>query len=423
MGSNKFCVDLRRPISTGIGRVGFNIAKVLLSNSSLNKDLVFLAAPETSQEVITLANNSAKVVQVNFDLFSDADLFDLPRLIKKLKIGVFITPQYWASPFIECQTIKMIHDMLPVLGNQYLPSLDEIQPVLSNASLNGMATFVNWFNKVKGTYTTWSDDKFRSIYYRKSNTLIDHYRLGMYAVTVDTAPIILTCSYYSFNQIVSVFPQAAPKLRIVYPFIETEAISVSKEAYNREFKILNVGKLSPRKNQYLLCRSFIKAYEKLSEHLKKRAELILVGGKGVQFYGSDVIDFVNKVCDKYPIRFLGTISNSKLNDLYCTSGLFVYPSAYEGFGIPIIEAMSAGLPVITSDGGGTVEAARGAAYIINDLDESTLSQSMIDVFTDDSLYENLITKGIKEAATYSFSQTSKQIESALDAMNSQETSR
>ena len=102
------------------------------------------------------------------------------------------------------------------------------------------------------------------------------------------------------------------------------------------------------------------------------------------------------------VRFLGRVSNEDLVRLYCIAKMFVFPSFYEGFGLPVIEAMACGCPVITSSVSSLPEIAGDACIIVDPEDYQKMSDSMLELLQDDDLRSSLINKGIDRAAQFSW---------------------
>ena len=132
--------------------------------------------------------------------------------------------------------------------------------------------------------------------------------------------------------------------------------------------ILTVGSFEPRKN----IGTLVKAYMHLPEKVKKQYSLVIAGGKG--WLNSDIGALIES---QYPARIqrIGYIDERDLPALYSAATVFVYPSLYEGFGLPILEAMSCGAPVITSNTSSMPEVGGKAALYFNPTDVRQLQRS------------------------------------------------
>ena len=147
--------------------------------------------------------------------------------------------------------------------------------------------------------------------------------------------------------------------------------------------VLCVASFTERKNQLRL----IKAFEKLQT---KNHELVLVGGK------SAYLDELKKYVEQNQIQFVRFLSGVPMEDLpalYQGCALFVYPSLFEGFGIPIIEAVSSAVPVVAATGSCLEEAGGGGALYANPLDVADIAQKMQKVLNNEALRRSLVDKG------------------------------
>lgn len=172
---------------------------------------------------------------------------------------------------------------------------------------------------------------------------------------------------------------------------EDDIIKIMKK-YNLPKKfILNVGTIEKRKN----ILSVIKAiYEnKIDIHL------VIVGRK-TEYY-NEIEKYIEEKKLNDRIIFLKNVSNFDLPYIYQVSDLFVYPSHYEGFGIPIIEAFASGKPVITSNRGAMQEIAGNAALFIDPNNINNIGEAINSLINNSQLYENLINLGRKRCKIFS----------------------
>jgi alpha-1,3-rhamnosyl/mannosyltransferase len=166
--------------------------------------------------------------------------------------------------------------------------------------------------------------------------------------------------------------------------------------------------LSP--NRYTLCVSTIEprkridhlimAYSLLPEALRTTYPLVLIGGKG---WHSEALHAQIQVAQQAGwLHYLGFVDELDLPALYAGAGLFIYPSIYEGFGLPVAEAMASGVPVITSNRSTLPEISAGAAYLIDPDDIDAMTAAIEFVLQDESWRQTHITAGLKVAASYSW---------------------
>ena len=160
--------------------------------------------------------------------------------------------------------------------------------------------------------------------------------------------------------------------------------------------ILSVGTLEPRKN----LTAAIKAYARLPEAVRAEMPLVIAGMKGWRTDGLD--REVAALIDKGQIRRLGYVPDEALPALYSGARVFVYPSLYEGFGLPPLEAMACGAPVIVSNRSSLPEVVGDAGLQVDALDVDGLAEAMSQVIEDDALHTALQQRGIERAKDFSW---------------------
>lgn len=166
--------------------------------------------------------------------------------------------------------------------------------------------------------------------------------------------------------------------------------------------ILFVGVLEPRKNIPFLMQGFSRL---LAEKVGYGLTLVIAGGNGWGLV--EIHKAVQSLGLQEHVVFPGFIDEEDLPDLYRGARLFVYPSLYEGFGLPILEAMACGVPVITSNTSSMPEVAGDAALLIDPLDVEGLASAMASVLIDKELKETLQQKGMARASQFSWETTAR----------------
>jgi len=402
-------IDVRRHFACGIGRVSLNFAEAALARRERWNRLILLTNSANRNRVEALAGNEAEVLIGDYPFFSRADLYELPRLIGLAGADVFVAPQFYISPLIDCPTVKMVHDLWPIRYDHWLPTTAELTGHFGPEATEGVADFLRWFERNQNDLPSWHNDHLRELYESDDN-LVRRYMIAMFCASIDTAASIPTCSWFSRNEIVHLFPLAEPRIDVIYPFMQPREAPPK----SRRFAFLHVGKFEPRKNHGLVVEAFMRAYDRLSTEDREEASLTLIGDVSYRQHGRKIVEMVRDAARDYPIHFLGVTSETKLWQHYAEAYALVFPSAFEGFGIPIVEAMSAGTPVITANRGGTREAAGGAALLVDELEPEPLAEAMLALWQDHALYQDLRERGRRHAAAFTRMRTCTQFEIAID---------
>jgi glycosyltransferase involved in cell wall biosynthesis len=245
------------------------------------------------------------------------------------------------------------------------------------------------------------------------------YRSLVIKKTINLSSKIITVSKYSKSDILQHFPDVQEELiQITYEsadsafeILETEHVNETirdKLNINNKY-LLTLGGTDPRKNTKLV----IKAFAKMKQEKEIDLNLVIVGipnWKETEFY--------KLVCSlklEKEIKFTDFISQNELVCLYNYATLFLYPSLYEGFGIPPLEAMACGTPVITSNTTSIPEIVGDAALQINPNSQEELEAAIIKLLRDDSLRNELIKRGFTRAKQFSWR---KMAEETLDIYKS-----
>ncbi|MCU0533623.1 MAG: glycosyltransferase family 4 protein [Hydrococcus sp. Prado102] len=166
--------------------------------------------------------------------------------------------------------------------------------------------------------------------------------------------------------------------------------------------ILFVSKLEPRKNIITL----IKAFNLLKQENRIEHQLILIGQKGWGY--EPILNAIATSPHTDSIYHLDYLSDELVALFYSQADVFVYPSYYEGFGLPVLEAMTLGAPVITSNTSSLPEVAGDAAILINPHDSTELAEAILKVISNSQLRQDLINKGKERAKLFSWKTTARE---------------
>lgn len=166
--------------------------------------------------------------------------------------------------------------------------------------------------------------------------------------------------------------------------------------------ILFVGSLEPRKN----VKTLFKAYSQMKESYKKEFPLVIAGGRG--WLNSDVPEMVKALGIEERVKFAGYIENADIAAVYSQAAAFAYPSLYEGFGLPILEAMQCGAPVITSNTSSMPEVAGDAAVLVVPTDAEELAAALESVLADEAKRVEMRRKGLERASRFSWERCARE---------------
>lgn len=160
--------------------------------------------------------------------------------------------------------------------------------------------------------------------------------------------------------------------------------------------LLAVGTLEPRKN----LATVIAAFEQLPQGIRQRYPLVIVGMKG---WGMDRFsDSLRKLINCGEVRLLGYVAQEDLPALYSGARLFVFPSLYEGFGLPPLEAMACGVPVIASRRASLPEVVGNAGILVEPMDDATIAGHMRTLIEDDAIHASLREAGQERAKDFTW---------------------
>jgi len=217
------------------------------------------------------------------------------------------------------------------------------------------------------------------------------------------ADAIITISQFSKEEIIELLGIDSGKIHVT-PLGVDRAFTPGRKKINtlpNEY-ILFLGNLEPRKNPVTL----LNAYRSLPPKIRKRFPLVIAGASGWHIKElKRVLQLFSR--NEEPI-LTGYVPQKNLPDLYRGATLFVYPSLYEGFGLPVLEAMASGIPVITSDSTSLPEVTGDAGVLVNSWDMNHLKEAIIELLRDEKTRQELAGKGIARAKHFSWNRCARQ---------------
>ncbi len=361
---------------TGVQRAAYNLVKTLVEIDRENDYIIF-----TGNEQVGLADWAYPNVKVIGDHLIPSESIKnhwweqvwLPRLAQRHAIDILHSPANIAPLFYKGKSIINIHDLCFVVNPQ------------------------------------WYSFSFRTLY----NFVIPQ--------LAKRATKVITNSNNSKNDLLQYFKLPAEKVSLVYWAVD-DVFSLPQPddkpvgAKIQDDFILYVGSLEPRKNINVL----IESYEKLRHDFPAiKTKLILIGGESPLFASVQLKarEFRDDVI------FKGFVTDQELGEFYRNARLVAYPSLYEGFGLPPLEAMASGTPVVTSSTSSIPEVVGRAAVLVDPRNRDQLARAMHRVLTDSSLRESMVRSGAEQVAKFNWYRVARSVLAVYHEVHKQKPSQ
>ena len=230
-------------------------------------------------------------------------------------------------------------------------------------------------------------------------------------LSVKRADLIIAVSEHTKQDIIKILKVPEEKIKVIYEGAEERFYKshspyliksfIKKNNLPEKF-ILFVGTLEPRKN----LKGLLKAYSIYSKRTDKPLKLVLTGMKGWLY--NDVFELIETLNLKDNVIFTGYLSDDEMPYLYNAASLFVYPSFYEGFGLPVVEAMACGTPVIASNVSSLPEVLGNAGILIDPNNIEEIALAIQNILEDDKFRHELIEKGLTRAKDFSWDKAAQE---------------
>ncbi len=224
-------------------------------------------------------------------------------------------------------------------------------------------------------------------------------------LSIQRARRVIAVSAHAAEETVRLLGIAQEKIRVVYHGVdpifrplppEEVAVFRARRGLPERF-VLFVGTLEPRKNLVRLIEAFARA------GTDSGTALVLAGARG--WYDEEIFATVERLGLSARVRFPGYIPNNELPLWYNAARVFAYPSLYEGFGLPVLEAQACGTPVLTSSVSALPEAAGDGALLVDPFNVEAIADGLHRLLTDETLRETLRQRGREHAARFSWPRT------------------
>jgi len=230
--------------------------------------------------------------------------------------------------------------------------------------------------------------------------------------TIKKADIIMADSENTKKDIIRYYNVDKEKIKVVYPGVmdyfreinDKNLLNKVRDKYKLpEEYIFFVGTIEPRKNLVRL----LKAFSEVIKGVNKSIFLVIAGYKG--WLTKPFFKMLNALGISEKVLLLGYVNEEDLPALYNSAKIFVFPSIYEGFGIPPLEAMACGTPVIASNASSIPEVVGDSAILVDPYDEKMLANEIINLLKDNNLQKELSEKGLKRAKLFSWEKMAKEV--------------
>lgn len=238
--------------------------------------------------------------------------------------------------------------------------------------------------------------------------------------SVHRADLILADSHNTKDDLTELLGVERDRIEVVYPGVEERFRPIEDQAllervrkrYNLPPRfILGLGTLQPRKNFTRLIEAFADLRFAICD-----LHLVIAGGKGWLY--EEIFATVERLGLEDKVVFTGFVADEHLPALYNLADLFVFPSLYEGFGLPPLEAMACGRPVVTSNASSLPEVVGEAGLMVEATDVEALAEAMQRVLEDNALRVRMIAKGVEQATKFTWEKAAAKLLSLYEAMSS-----
>jgi glycosyltransferase involved in cell wall biosynthesis len=368
-------IDARKLHDFGIGTYIRNLLRHLARLDSQTEFVIF-CRPEDRDALAAVGENFRPVPETSGN-YSIAEQVRIPWALKRERVTLFHAPHYVLPPLVRCRSVVTIHDVIHLMFPQYLP------------------------NRIAFSYAKWSITQAAQRATRVM-TVSESSKRDILRF-VDTEPDKIDVIYNAYDERFAMEPREEDVVRVRERYQLTD-----------EF-VLYAGNVKPHKNLERLIDAFALVRKRGLDHLK----LVLIGDE-ISKYTALRRAVHQHQLHNY-VRFLGYLPEETLAVMYRLAGVFVFPSLYEGFGLPPLEAMASGTPVVTSNVSSLPEVAGDAAVLVDPYDPQAIADGIYRVLTDEKLRRALIHKGIARAGQFSWEQSVRrvrQIYGEVSALNS-----
>jgi glycosyltransferase involved in cell wall biosynthesis len=356
-------IDARKLHDFGIGTYIRNLLRQL-ARLDHDTEFVLLCRPGDIQALNALGPNF-RAVAVDAGNYSVSEQIRIPLALRREGVTLFHAPHYVLPALVSCRSLVTIHDCIHLRFPQYLPN------------------------------------RFALTYARRSMSL-----------AAKRATRIFTVSESSKRDIMRFFGTAPEKIDVIHNAFdarfgaepcEEDMARVGERYQLHDQFVLYAGNVKPHKNLERLIDAFHLVRKQGLGHLK----LVLIGDE-ISKYAALRRAVHRHQLHKY-VRFLGYLPEETLAVMYRLASVFVFPSLYEGFGLPPLEAMASGTPVVTSNVSSLPEVVGDAAVLVDPYDPAAIADGIHRILIDDRLRDDLRRRGLARAQQFSWEKSVRRV--------------
>ncbi len=367
---------LTHPQKGGFKTYTENLISALAKVDAVNEYVLYLdREPDLGTFLPDRQNFTYRVVPSPLPFFGMVwrEQSQIPRQVKKDRLDLFHSPCLSGPLQIGCPYIVTIHDMIWISPNKFG----------SNGS--GPAS---------------ARRKLQEWYYQFVPRIAARRALAIITVSEFSRASIMEYLSIPADKIFVTHEAASPAYRPLSDKTQIEE-TLTKYALTGKY-ILAIGSADPRKN----VRTLLHAYALLPDTVREEYQLVIVWNHG--YLTNAMEDEVLQLGLKGQVRFLEWVTNEDLVALYNAATVFVFPSLYEGFGLPLIEAMACGTPVVAADNSSIPEIVDQAALLTPAEDPERMAGTIALVLSDEVVRTRLIAMGFERAANFSWQLCARQ---------------
>lgn len=336
----------------------------------------------------------------------------LPRFAEHEKIDIFISPYFKAPLFIKAKLLLILNDIAPMK----LKKRKKFSSFLSKTYFSFLASLTV---RKASVIVTISESCKKDIA-ETFNIEAEKIRVVYLGIDKRYKPLAAGVSTQNGRMNTDNDRQAqspVPTLSIQNGITNLPAANdatnlksvLSKYGINSKY-ILYVGRFLPHKN----VGNLVISYSQLPKKTRDSYSLVLGGSKTGEYF--TLLEIVDKFKLQKNVIFTGFISEEDLPYLYSAAEIFIFPSLFEGFGLPVLEAMACGTPVITSNSTSLPEVVGDAGMLVNTEKSEDIFSAIMRIISDEEFRKELVTKGIQRANLFSVEKMTKGLLSVIESV-------